>query len=225
MRASHTHSETKTPPAAMKVRHRTWLLLACATTVGLLVVVLGARVAVQRVLSQDSALFAAVGVSRVVPPKPVPSVTFADDSGHALSLADFKGRAVVLNLWATWCVPCRREMPSLDRLQSKLGGPRFQVVAVSIDRQGNAVVQPFYRELGLRSLGIYLDPSGNAPTALGIDGLPATLLIDADGREIGRKLGALAWDNQTVIDALRTAFGLTDSTPGPSTTPEERNSP
>jgi thiol-disulfide isomerase/thioredoxin len=167
-------TDTNTRHAAMKLRSRTWLLLACAATAGLLVIVLGARMASQRIAPQNTASLAAIGISSVTPPKPVPSFNFADGGNHALSLANFKGRAVVLNVWATWCVPCRQEMPSLDRLQRKLGGPRFQVVAISIDKQGAAVVQPFYRDLGLRALGIYLDASGIAPSVLDIEGVPAT---------------------------------------------------
>ena len=150
-------------------------------------------------------------ITKVSPPRPMPELHFVDDDGHPMTLRDFQDRAVLLNLWATWCVPCRQEMPSLDRLQAKLGGPRFHVLAVSIDKQGAAVVQPFYRELGLRSLAIYLDPSGKAPPVLGIEGVPATLLIDTDGREIGRKLGALEWDSPAAIAALRQAFGLRET--------------
>lgn len=182
MRSVDTQSGTNARLASMSLRHRTWLLLAGATALGLLVVVLWTKI-------------------------------------------DFKGRAVVLNLWATWCVPCRQEMPSLDRLQAKLGGPRFQVLAVSIDKQGATVVQPFYRELGLQSLGIYLDPSGQAPSVLGVEGVPVTLLINAQGREIGRKLGALEWDSPAMIDTLRQAFGFAETPQRMPATPEERDSP
>jgi thiol-disulfide isomerase/thioredoxin len=198
----------------MWAQRRIWvLLLVGAAMLGLLAVVLGTKVTTQPVLPRDTARLAVIGITAIAPPKPVPAFGFADDAGHTLSLADFKGRAVVLNFWATWCVPCRQEMLSLDRLQAKLGGPSFQVLAISIDRQGATVVQPFYRELGLRSLGIHLDPSGKAPSILGIEGVPATLLIDADGREIGRKLGALEWDSPAVIDTLRHVLGLTGMKP------------
>jgi thiol-disulfide isomerase/thioredoxin len=210
MRFVHINGEMHERVASVKVRC-TRLLPACAAIVGLLAVVLGIRLAVQRVPLQDTASLAAIGITPVTPSRLVPARAFADEAGRSLSLADFKDRAVVLNLWATWCVPCRREMPSLDRLQAKLGGRRFQVIAVSIDKQGTVVVPSFYRELELRSLGIYLDPSGKGPSALGIDGVPATLLIDADGREIGRKLGALEWDSPAVIETLRRTFGLTDA--------------
>jgi thiol-disulfide isomerase/thioredoxin len=224
MRAVRSHSAMHERLATMKVRRRTWLLLSSAILVSLVVIVLGVRVAMERGRSQDTAPLAAIGVTPVTPPMPVPPVAFTDEAGHSLSLADFKGRAVLLNLWATWCVPCRKEMPSLDRLQAKLGGLRFQVIAVSIDKQGGVVVQPFYRELGLQSLGIYLDASGKTPSALDIEGVPATLLVDANGREIGRKLGALEWDSPTVIDTLRKVFGLTNLQQRTPTTSEERKS-
>lgn len=208
MRSVRTYSETSARLLLMKVRHLTWLLLACGMAVALLAVVLGTKMSVHHVPSQETASLAAAGITPVMPPKPVPSFGFADNTGHSLSLADFKGRTAVLNFWATWCVPCRQEMPSLDRLQATLGGPRFEVLAVSIDKQGSAVVQPFYHELDLRSLEIYLDPSGKAPSALDIEGVPATLLADANGREIGRKLGSLEWDSPAVIDTLRKVFEL-----------------
>jgi thiol-disulfide isomerase/thioredoxin len=224
MRSVRSRSGLYERLATMKVRHRTWLLLSSAMTVGLVVIVVGVRMAVEPGPSPDTAALAAIDVTAVTPPKPIPPVAFADEAGHSLSLADFKGRAVLLNLWATWCVPCQKEMSSLDRLQAKLGGPRFQVIAVSIDKQGGAVVQSFYRQLGLQALGVYLDPSGKAPSTLGIEGVPATLLIDVTGREIGRKLGALEWDSPAVIDTLRKVTGLIDVKQGTSTPPDERRS-
>jgi len=210
---------------ATKVRRRTWLLRASAVTVGLIVLALGVRELAQRVRSQDTASLTAIGITPVAPPIPASNFHFADGAGRPLSLVDFKGHAVVLNLWATWCVPCREEMPSLDGLQAKLGGTRFQVLAISIDRQGAAVVRPFYRKLELRSLEIYLDPSGKAPSVFDISGVPATLLIDAQGREIGRKLGALAWDSPSVIETLRQVFELTEPTKQVSVAQKERTSP
>src|SRR3546814_1814786 len=104
-----------------------------------------------------------------------------------MTLKAFDGRFVLLNIWATWCVPCREEMPSLDRLQAGLGGPDFVVVPLSIDREGLPAVKAFYEELGLKALGIYVDQSGRASGKLGAAGIPTTLLVDREGREIGRK--------------------------------------
>jgi thiol-disulfide isomerase/thioredoxin len=139
-------------------------------------------------------------------PRAVPALAFVDGEGAPKTLADFKGRVVLLNIWATWCVPCRAEMSALDRLQAKLGGPDFQVVALSIDRKGLDVVKPFYAELGLGSLGIYLDRSGSAAHALDTVGVPTTLLIDRDGRELGRKLGPAAWDEPDAVALIQRAI-------------------
>ena len=127
-------------------------------------------------------------------PRPLPPISFVNGDGEPMALSGLHGRIVLLNLWATWCVPCREEMPALDRLQAKMGGPAFVVVPLSIDRQGLEVVETFYRELGLKSLGIYLDKSSNAAHAINSLGVPTTLLIDREGRELGRKIGAAEWD-------------------------------
>jgi thiol-disulfide isomerase/thioredoxin len=139
-------------------------------------------------------------------PRAVPALAFVDGEGAPKALADFKGRVVLLNIWATWCVPCRAEMSALDRLQAKLGGPDFQFVALSIDRKGLDVVKPFYAELGLGSLGIYLDRSASAAHALDTVGVPTTLLIDRDGRELGRKLGPAPWDEPDAVALIRRAI-------------------
>jgi thiol-disulfide isomerase/thioredoxin len=136
-------------------------------------------------------------------PRPLPEIRFEDGEGKAMSLADFRGSVVLLNIWATWCAPCRREMPTLDRLQATLGGPDFQVVALSIDRQGLPAVQEFYDELGLETLAIYIDESGEAQRALSVLGLPTTLLLDREGSEIGRLLGPAEWDSPEMVAFFR----------------------
>lgn len=133
----------------------------------------------------------------------LPELAFSDGQGRPTSLAAYRGRTVLLNIWATWCTPCREEMPTLDRLQAKLDGPTFEVVALSIDKTGLPAVQAFYRSIGIRHLGIYLDSSGEAAAALVATGIPLTLLIDADGREIGRKLGPAVWDAEPMVALLR----------------------
>lgn len=143
------------------------------------------------------------GFSFLDQPRAMPPVGFADADGRTLSLADFRGRPVLLNIWATWCVPCREEMPSLDRLQAKLSAARLQVVPLSIDRQGIPVVEKFYRDLDLTSLGLYIDRDGAAAGNLAAVGVPTTILIDREGREVGRKIGAAAWDSPEVIALLR----------------------
>ena len=136
-------------------------------------------------------------------PRAVPEIGFADDRGHHLTLADFRGKVVLLNIWATWCVPCREEMPALDRLQAQLGGDDFLVLPLSIDRTGLPAVKRFYEELGLQRLGIYIDASGVASRALGAPGVPTTLLIARDGREVARKMGAAEWDGPEMVGLIR----------------------
>jgi len=136
-------------------------------------------------------------------PRPVPEIQFENGQGEAISLADFRGKFVLLNIWATWCAPCRREMPTLDRLQAELGGPDFAVVALSIDRKGLPAVQEFYAELGLETLPIYVDETGAAQRALSVFGLPTTLLLDRDGNEIGRLLGPAEWDSPEMVSFFR----------------------
>ena len=137
------------------------------------------------------------------PPRPLPELRFVDGEGRPLTLADFRGKVILLNIWATWCIPCLREMPTLDRLQAKLGGPRFEVVVLSIDIGGIPVVEKFYRALKLDSLGIYVDKTLRVKRDLGIVGIPTTLLIDRQGREIGRLAGPAEWDSKEAIKAIR----------------------
>jgi len=136
-------------------------------------------------------------------PRNLPEIHFVDAENRALTLADFRGRVVLLNIWATWCVPCRKEMPALDRLQAQLGGDDFVVVPLSIDRKGVEAVKPFYEELGLQKLGIYVDASGAASRALSAPGVPTTLLIDRNGREVARKMGAAEWDGPEMVSVIR----------------------
>ena len=136
-------------------------------------------------------------------PKPVAEVEFSDGEGKRRTLGDFEGKIVLLNIWATWCAPCREEMPTLDRLQERLGGKDFQVLALSVDPDGTQLVRDFYTEIGIRHLELYIDERAQANRDLGAYGLPATLLLDRQGRELGRKLGAAEWDSPEVIDYLR----------------------
>jgi thiol-disulfide isomerase/thioredoxin len=139
-------------------------------------------------------------------PRPMPEIRFADEHGRDLTLADFHGKIVLLNIWATWCIPCRKEMPTLDRLQGRLGSEDFQVIALSIDRGGITPVKAFYQQLRLEKLGIYVDPSGTGSRALAVPGVPATLLIDRDGREIARKMGEAAWDDPEIVSLIERAI-------------------
>jgi len=128
------------------------------------------------------------------PPVPAPLEAFTDLAGNPVRLADFKGRVVLLNFWATWCAPCVREMPSLDRLQAVLGDRGLRVAAVSIDRGGIKVIRPFVKRLGLARLGLYHDPKGTLFRAFGVTGLPASFLIDRQGGIHGAYAGPAEWD-------------------------------
>lgn len=147
-------------------------------------------------------------------PRPVPELRFIDGDGRMRTLADFKGKAVLLNLWATWCAPCRKEMPSLDRLQADQGLSQLVVLPLSLDRQGLPAVRKFYDELGLRSIGIFLDQSGATASKVNAGGLPTTLFIDREGREIGRKAGPAEWDSAEVVMLVREHLGLTNAQMG-----------
>ncbi len=133
----------------------------------------------------------------------LPDVAFVDGSGHPMRLSDFRGKMILLNVWATWCTPCRKEMPALDRLQAKLGGDGFQVVALSIDHGGASAVKNFYEELDIKELRIYVDATARASSDLRAIGLPTTLLVDPQGREIGRKVGPAEWDSPEIVKVIR----------------------
>jgi thiol-disulfide isomerase/thioredoxin len=136
-------------------------------------------------------------------PQEVPELRFADGAGRERTLADFRGRTILLNIWATWCPPCLKEMPALDNLQAELGGSGFEVVALSIDRAGPEVVRQFYERVGVKNLTLYIDETGRAVNNMRAFGLPASVLIDAEGRELGRLIGPAEWDAPEMIDFLK----------------------
>ncbi|QND61441.1 TlpA family protein disulfide reductase [Mesorhizobium huakuii] len=136
-------------------------------------------------------------------PAAVPAISFMDAAGQPKTLADYSGKVVLLNIWATWCAPCRKEMPTLDRLQAKLGGPDFEVVALSMDQKGPDAVKKFYADIGITHLDLNIDISAKTIFALGAVGLPTTLLINRDGKEIGRLIGPADWDAPDMVDFIR----------------------
>ncbi len=154
---------------------------------------------------QDSALKSrfAEDFSLLTPPVPAPLEVFQDLEGGPVRLADFKGQVVLLNFWATWCAPCIREMPALDRLQSILKAQGLRVAAVSIDRGGKEVVVPFAKKLALRDLPLYLDPKSSLARAFGVPGLPATFLIDKQGGVVRAMTGAAEWDSREAVALVR----------------------
>jgi len=140
----------------------------------------------------------------VEPPRQVPdSVNFSNEQGERLRLADFQGKVVLLNLWATWCPPCVRELPALDRLQERLGGEDFQVVALSLDQGGADQARPFFERLDIDDLTLYLDPRSRVGHYFPVDVLPANFIIDRQGRVSHYLRSYVDWDAPEV-DALFT---------------------
>jgi thiol-disulfide isomerase/thioredoxin len=132
-------------------------------------------------------------------PKSLPDLSFNGPDGQKTSLAAFKGQLVLFNLWATWCVPCRQEMPSLDRLQGDLGSDAFKVVAVNMDTSRLDQPKIFLNKIGVEKLSFFADPKGDVFQVLkqkgGILGLPTTILVGKDGCEIGTMAGPAKWDS------------------------------
>ncbi len=143
-------------------------------------------------------------------PKPLPEVRFSGPNGATAGLADFKGRTVLLNLWATWCIPCRLEMPALDRVQGKLGSKDFAVVAVNVDTARLDRPKAFLEAVGAKNLTLYTDDKAEIVQSLKqagkVLGLPTTMLIGKDGCELGTLAGPAQWDSQEAL-ALLAAIG------------------
>jgi thiol-disulfide isomerase/thioredoxin len=133
--------------------------------------------------------------------QPAPEMSFDGLDGKPVSLADFKGKLVILNLWATWCQPCLKEMPSLEKLEARLG-PALVVLAVSEDRGGAEMVKPFLAKLDLDKIKIGLDPKSSAIHALHARGLPTSLVVGADGTVLGRVEGAADWNSDQMVAVL-----------------------
>ena len=152
---------------------------------------------------------AALAVSRT--PFMVPDLTFKDGQGRERKLSDWRGRTVLLNLWATWCVPCRKEMPALDALQGDLGGDKFDVVAINIDTRDAEKPLAFLKDAGVKHLAFYADPSAKAFTELKLAGkafgMPTTLIVDRDGCEIGAMAGPAEWASPDGLALVSAAIG------------------
>jgi len=187
-----------------QVFRRTLLGAAGATLTG---AVLARKLAAQTILTpKPDAKVDLRGIDGLVETNPpvVPSAqSFADAEGHKLSLADFAGSGVVLNLWATWCMPCVAEMPALDAMAARLAAEGIVVVPLSSDRGGLKTVQRFYTAHDIAHLGIYLDAYGAAAEGWGARGLPTSLIIDRQGRERARLEGGADWTSDAAIAALR----------------------
>jgi len=127
-------------------------------------------------------------------PQPLADVSFLDAEGKPVKLSDWHGKVVLLNLWATWCGPCREEMPLLDSLQGELGSDTFEVIALAVDKAGLKGAEKFFRDTKVGNLKLYADPTARVGGKLRVVGMPTTILIDAQGREIGRLVGPADWD-------------------------------
>ncbi|MFC3124012.1 TlpA family protein disulfide reductase [Pseudoroseomonas globiformis] len=140
-------------------------------------------------------------------PRPLPDFAFTDAGGVERRMADFAGRPVLINLWATWCAPCVAEMPALDRTQAALAEEGWAVLALSSDRGGAKQVEPFYARTRIEHLGLWLDPGGAAGRSLGARGLPTSIIVDRKGQELARVEGAAEWDHPEWLKALRGLVG------------------
>lgn len=170
-------------------KRNSWLALVAAA-----VLIIGGAVPGQTQSTTASLTVGEMANFTVLPePAPVSESEFVDVDGNKLTLADFRGKVVLINFWATWCGPCRHEMPDLDRLEAELGGERFQVVAISMDHLGIDRVREFYAEYSLENLAIYNDKTMRMQRSMRAFGLPTSVLLNADGLEVGRLVGPAAW--------------------------------
>jgi thiol-disulfide isomerase/thioredoxin len=144
-------------------------------------------------------------------PLQLPNLAFNDEAGRAHSLADWQGRFVLFNLWATWCVPCRKEMPALDALEAKLGGRDFEVVAVNIDTRDPDKPRAWLKEVGVTRLAYYADPTAKVFQDLKLVGrafgMPTTLIVDPAGCEIGTAAGPAEWASEDAVKLISMALG------------------
>jgi len=150
-------------------------------------------------------------VSTTDEPRRIPELVFKDATGAPKTLADWRGRAVLFNLWATWCVPCRKEMPALDALQARLGGERFDVVAVNIDTRDPEKPKNWLKNVGINRLAYYADPSAKVFQDLKLAdrafGMPTTLLVDANGCEVGTLAGPAEWASDDAVKLIGALIG------------------
>lgn len=159
---------------------------------------------IQAALRPRPAMAAAHGLARLQEGEAtLPDISFTDAEGRAKRPADFPGRGLVINLWATWCPPCVAEMPALDRLAALVAQEDIMVLPLSSDRGGAPVVRAFYERTQVKALGIWLDPGAAVARALRARGVPTTVIVDRSGRERARVEGDAAWDAPEFVSAIR----------------------
>jgi len=156
------------------------------------------------------------------PPAPAPDVAFSNGDNATLGFKDFKGKVTLVNLWATWCAPCVKEMPSLEALKQARGGADFDVVTISEDKTARKVVDPFFEKNDLKALPRYTDAESAVGRAFRVRGLPTTVLLDRDGNEIGRFEGGANWAGS---DALALIDGAIKSDAAKAALPPAQKTP
>jgi thiol-disulfide isomerase/thioredoxin len=219
-------TEQSAPPPSLGKIGRLRLVSAVAA-VGILIVLAGVY-GIEHLRSNpaDAACQPAVNIAkRIAPlvhgevaalavaqtPFHMPDLAFKDGQGHDKTLNDWRGRTVLLNLWATWCVPCRREMPALDALQARLGGPNFEVVTVNIDTRNPQKPLAFLKDVGVTHLAYYSDDSAHVfedlKEAGKAFGMPTTVIVDRNGCEIGNMAGPAEWASDDGVKLVSAAIG------------------
>ncbi|WP_169567001.1 TlpA family protein disulfide reductase [Sneathiella limimaris] len=136
-------------------------------------------------------------------PEPIAEFSFVDAEGKTHQISDFQGKTILLNFWATWCGPCKEEMPSIDRLQGEMGSDEFEVLTVSHDLQGIERVVKFFKALKIENLTPYNDKTIKSGRVTGVFGLPATLILNAEGEEVARMVGPAEWDSEEAKEFLK----------------------
>ncbi len=221
----HTTAMTE-PPVSLLQKIGRWRLVSAAAALVVLIVLAsiyeiahrpsnpadaacqGAVNAAKRIAPLVRGEVAALAVAQT--PFRVPDLAFKDANGRELKLSDWHGRTVLLNLWATWCVPCRREMPALDALQALLGGKDFEVVAVNIDTRDPQKPLTFLKDVNITHLAYYSDPSARVfedlKTAGKAFGMPTTVIVDPSGCEIGNMAGPAEWASDDGVKLVSAAL-------------------
>ena len=137
-----------------------------------------------------------------------PKTIFFDAGGKELTLNDFKGRLTLVNFWATWCAPCRKEMPSLEELSNQIGGDTFQVLTIATMRSSEEAVKKFFNDNNIIDLPKFRDPKGYLARASGVAALPLTILLDRNGNEISRLIGDADWAQDETIEFIKKAIEI-----------------